>query len=804
MLPLLRFLATPIVFLVVIGSTACTAPSSSTQSLSGLEAAVDIYRDQWGVNHIYAQNQNDLFFAQGYAAAKDRLFQFEIWRRQATGTTAEILGPQEIERDYGTRLFRFRGDMTSEMQHYHPEGVAIITAFVAGVNAYIAEINATPEALPLPFKALGIQPQPWTPEVVISRHQGLLGNIGQELQIARAVALLGPEKVKDLLWLHPQSPNLKLHQSIPKALLFEDLLAPYYAFRRPVQFKATHIQPKYRTANTLAQLNAVSPKRVSDSLHLGSNNWVISGSKMNSGQPFMANDPHRSLAVPSLRYMAHLNAPGWNVIGGGEPEIPGISIGHNEYGAWGLTVFRTDGEDMLVYRLHPKDPERYWYKGQWVPFETEKTTIKVKGEAAITRVLRYTVHGPVTFVDAKSQRAVAVRCAWQEVGGAPYLASLRMDQATDWDSFRAACNYSNIPGENMIWADTKGNIGWQAVGIAPIRTKSSGLVPVPGDGSYDWDGYLPIVDKPNAYNPEKGFIATANQNVTPEDYTHWDAIGYSWSDPFRGDRIDEVLQNGEGFDMEAMRKLQVDYTSLPARKLVPLVLNLQFEGLPERAQKSLQNWNFELQPNSQGAAIYAAFEKQLLERAQQKFVPKQAQEYIRSLQLKRVLDWVEAPTVDRFGVNPNAQRDAFLVQCFEAAVADLKTRLGADLTAWTYGSPYFKHVAITHALGTVVADSLQQRLNMPQRPRGGNAYTPGSTGSNDRQSSGATFRMLVDLADWDSTLGTNSPGQSGDPDSPFYSNLYEDWAKDVYFPMYFSLEKIKANSHSHLQLVPKE
>ena len=132
----------------------------------------------------------------------------------------------------------------------------------------------------------------------------------------------------------------------------------------------------------------------------------------------MANDPHRSLAVPSLRYMAHLNAPGWNVIGGGEPEIPGISIGHNEYGAWGLTVFRTDGEDMLVYRLHPKDPERYWYKGQWVPFETEKTTIKVKGEAAITRVLRYTVHGPVTFVDAKSQRAVAVRCAWQEVGGA--------------------------------------------------------------------------------------------------------------------------------------------------------------------------------------------------------------------------------------------------------------------------------------------------------------------------------------------------------------------------------------------------
>ena len=363
--------------------------------------------------------------------------------------------------------------MQEEMAHYHPDGVEIIETFVAGVNAYIDQINQTPEQLPETFKALGIQPQRWTPEVVISRHQGLLGNIGEELQIGRAVATLGPEKVKELLWLHPQDPDLVLDQRIPKELLFEDLLAPYYAYRSALRFELEDVVPEYRAETQLMALNDFQSNRI-DSLHLGSNNWVVSGKKMKSGMPFMANDPHRTVATPSLRYMVHLNAPGWDVIGGGEPEIPGVSIGHNTHGAWGLTVFRTDGEDLMIYRLNPQNPDQYLYQGKWENFEKETTTIAIKDQEPVVRTLMYTRHGPVTYIDKEKLQAVAVRCAWQEVGGAPYLASLRMDQATDWESFRAACNYSNIPGENMIWADRQGNIGWQAVGIAPIRENFSG------------------------------------------------------------------------------------------------------------------------------------------------------------------------------------------------------------------------------------------------------------------------------------------------------------------------------------------
>ena len=192
--------------------------------IKGIDEVVEVLRDKWGVNHIYAKNQNDLFFSQGYLAAKDRLFQFEIWRRQATGTVAEILGESELKRDIGTRLFKYRGDIEAELNHYHPQGSEIIKAYVNGVNTYIKEINKNPESLPLPFKILGITPKSWTPEVVISRHQGLLGNIGSELQTGRAVAVLGEKKVKELLWLHPKEPIFKLDSKIDKVLLFEDIL----------------------------------------------------------------------------------------------------------------------------------------------------------------------------------------------------------------------------------------------------------------------------------------------------------------------------------------------------------------------------------------------------------------------------------------------------------------------------------------------------------------------------------------------------------------------------------------------------
>lgn len=775
----------------------CRQEPENRTKLAGLEQAVEVYRDPYGINHIYAQNQRDLFFAQGYLAAADRLFQFEVWRRQATGTVAEILGERELKRDIGTRLFRFRGDLEAEFGYYHKDGDQIIRAYTDGVNAYIDEVLANPGLLPVEFRALGILPGKWTPDVVISRHQGLLGNIGEELAVGRAVATLGAEQVRDLLWFHPREPDLALHPGIDSASLSEDILELYNAYRRPVAFRPGDVLPAYRNTETAMAL--VEKGLPVDSLSLGSNNWVVTGSHMANGRPLMANDPHRTIAVPSLRYMVHLSAPGWDVIGGGEPEIPGVSIGHNGYGAWGLTVFETDGEDLYVYETNPANPDQYRYKGAWEDMEVIEEHIPVKGRQDYLAVLKYSRHGPIVYQDTLRNRAYAVRCAWLEPGGAPYLASLRMDQARSWEEFRAACSYSHIPGENMVWADAGGNIGWQAVGIAPIRRNFSGMVPVPGNGDYEWEGYLPILEKPHLANPASGYIATANQNVTPEDYTRWDAIGYSWSDPFRGRRIEEVLGGGQKLDMEGMKALQTDYMSLPARELIPYLAGIPLEGKAREAYAYFEGWDFVLDPSSIAAAIYVAWENEIKERAHREFVPESARGYISSLQLQRILEWIRDPGM-MFG--DRDRRDQFLSQAFAGAIEMLSSRLGEDMEKWHYGQQSLKHIQIKHPLSKAVSDTLRRVLDLGPLPRGGNGYTPGSTGNNYNQSSGASFRVLIPVGDWDNALGSNSPGQSGDPDSPYYDNLYEMWARDAYFPMLYSRDSIVKYADSKQILSP--
>ena len=775
--------------------------STSKKFVNGIDKKIEIFRDNWGINHIYAENQNDLFFAQGYAAAKDRLFQFEIWRRQALGNLSEILGSRELDRDIGVRLFKFRGNIDDELNHYHPKGKQIIESFVSGVNAYIDEILKTPKKLPLPFKMLGIKPQKWTPEVVISRHQGLLGNIGQELQIARAVAILGEKKVKELLWFHPKEPKIELDKKINNQLLFENILKPYFDFRKDVKFKKEDLVERYQNKESLEIANLINYK-AEDSLQIGSNNWVVSGSKTKDKNTYMANDPHRKVAVPSLRYMAHLIAPGWNVIGGGEPEIPGISIGHNEYGAWGLTVFRTDGEDLYQYKLNPKDPSKYWHKGKWLKFKIIEEEIPVKGESPKKIELNYSIHGPVTYINKEKSVAFGVRCAWLEIGGSPYLASLRMDQAKTWEEFREACNYSNIPGENMIWADKNGNIGWQSVGIAPIRRNFSGLVPVPGDGSYEWDGYLPIIEKPHIKNPANGFFATANQNVIPRNYKKWDAIGFSWSDPYRGERVNQVLSENDSLTMKDMIDLQVDVTSLPAKKLIPYLDNIDLNVEQREYRDILKNWDYRLTPNSIEASIYVFWENKIKEEATNTFVPKKARPYLSSIQLKRIIDILDNPTEVFFGKTPIKARNKFIKKTFEESIMDLKNMAGNETLNWEYGQKGLKHITLNHALGLVSNSNYSDSLNLGPLPRGGNGYTPNSTGNNLNQSSGATFRIITNTGDWDKAVGTNSPGQSGDPSSPFYKNLFKSWAQDEYFPLYYSKDKVLTSTYKKTILLP--
>ena len=798
-----------------------TGPTPVTLTAPGLNAPVEIIRDHWGINHIYAENEYDLFFAQGYAAARDRLFQFEVWRAQATGTVAEMLGEGELERDIGFRLFKYRGDMTQEMNHYHDRGSVIIPAYVDGVNAYIAETEADPSLLPVEFELLGIRPKRWTPEVVISRHQGLLGNIGAELNYGRAVAALGDEAVKRVANFHPGEPDIALDPAIDGALLSQDILGRYNAFRGQIRFRPEHLVPEHRgDEEAFARLEAAMPGARAEASSwneapswrdalawqdledIGSNNWIVSGRLSESGFPLMANDPHRAQSSPSLRYWVHLVGPGWNVIGGGEPEIPGVSIGHNEYGAWGLTVYRTDGEDLYVYETDPDDPDRYRYRDGWEEMTVITEDIPVKGQAPHRAEFKYTRHGPVVFEDPDNNVAYAVRAAWLEPGGAPYLASLRMDQAKTWEEFVEACNYSNIPGENMIWADREGNIGWQAVGIAPVRRNWSGLVPVPGDGRYEWDGYLPIKAKPSVFNPGEGFFATANNHVTPPDYPYRDAIGWEWSDPYRWARASEVLGSGRRHTVADMMALQTDYHSIPARTLVPMLRHVTAtDDDTERARHRLLAWDFVLAPESVVAGIYAAFESRLRGNVNALFIPGNARGLLRGMAMVKIVAHLNTPGGE-FGDDPVAGRDAVLLRSLEQAVADLRGKLGRDMDAWQYGQPDYKHATIFHPLSRAVSDEWADRFTVGPLPRGGNSYTLNNSGSGDNQTSGASFRIIVDTGDWDRAVGTNTPGQSGDPDSPFYENLFELWANDRYFPVFYSRERVESVAAERLMLTP--
>lgn len=795
---------------------ALDAVDAETLRVPGLEAGVEILKDLWGVSHIYAETEHDLFFAQGYSAARDRLFQFELWRRQATGTVSEILGPRELERDRGARLFRFRGDLEAELNHYHPRGAEIIRAFTDGINAYIAETERDPDLLPIEFEMLGISPRPWTPDVVISRHQGLLMNIGQELDLGIAVATVGAEKVKDVSYFHPGEPDIALDPAIDGSLLRREILDVYRAFRGPVRFQPEDIDPRFRatasdaevfalrTLQERAEAEAYEVERLeAERMGTGSNNWVVAGSRTLSGHAIMANDPHRVQAAPSLRYLVHLVGPGWNVIGGGEPVLPGISIGHNGYGAWGLTVFQTDAEDLYVYRTHPDDPDRYWYRGDWEGMRVIDEEIPVEGRGPERVRHKYTRHGPVVHEDRDNGLAYAVRAGWMEIGGAPYLASLRMNQAKTWEEFRDACNYSNIPGENMVWADVDGNIGWQSVGIAPIRRNWSGLVPVPGDGRYEWDGYLEIVHKPHVFNPDKGFWSTANQNLVPPGYEHRDAVGWSWSDPFRSARIDEVLASGKRFTMAEMMQLATDYVSLPARSLVPMLRGVDLPAGAEAARGELLNWDFALAPESREAAIYVSWEREIQRQMVPLVIPPEVLASLGRLSMKKIIDWLGSPPVWFAPLgdgDPVAGRDAFLARTLADALEGLEDRFAGD--AWRYGDVRFKHARFRHPLSGIVNAEMRARLEVGPLPRGGNGFTVNQTGGGDNQTSGPSFRIIAEAGDWDTAVFTNTPGQGGDPDDPMYRNLFEGWAKDRFFPLYYSRERVEAAVADRLMLTP--
>jgi len=765
------------VFVALWGPTAAFG-AESTIAVAGLEQPAEIRIDRVGIPHIYAATHYDAFFVQGFNAARDRLWQIDLWRRRGLGKLSEVFGPGHRAQDRAARLFLYRGDLHREWLAYGADAKRVTERFVEGVNAYIALTEAEPERLPPEFGLMGYRPERWRPEDVVRiRSHGLWRNVDKEVARARLLCRFGADEDALRARLQPSWTPV-IPDGIDLCAVPEGVLDDYLLARAPVTF-----------AGRAAAL-AASRQQI-DAIGIGSNNWAIAPSRTATGRPLLANDPHRAHAVPSLRYAAHLSAPGLDVIGAGEPALPGISIGHNRRIAFGLTIFALDQEDLYRYELSA-DGASYRYRDGFLPFESVEEVIAAKNAPTETATLRFTRHGPVVYYDAASRQAWAVRAAWLEPGMAPYFGSVDYMRADNWREFVSALNRWGAPGENQVYADVDGNIGYKAAGLFPRRINWDGLLPVPGDGRYEWQSFFDMDALPVEFNPARGFVATANAMTLPADFPIDERrVGFEWTPPWRQLRIDEVLSSQPRHTLADSLALQRDYTSVLARRLVAVLDGV--EGGP--AADMLRRWDGQLEPNSGAAALFMVwYQRHLAPALLAQTAPADALPLIGTLDSLAAIDLL---------ARPSPERDALLERTLSSAWAETRGLLGEDPSGWRWGALHamrFKHPLLSLA-GGALADAMAMR----EYPRGGSGDTPNATsyvGSDFEVRSGASWRMVVDVGNWDAARMTNAPGQSGDPRSPFYDDLLDGWAKDRSFPLLYSHDAVRKATVDIIRLEP--
>ena len=728
--------------------------------IAGLREPVEVIRDEWGVPHIYAQNDDDLFFAQGYVMAQDRLWQMEMWRRWHEGRLAEIFGPAALDYDRRTRLMMFRGPWDdTEWASYHPNAERLFSAHANGVNAYIDQHL---ENLPVEFQLTGIVPERWTAETAVLRWAALAvpsvrGHAINEIQLAMEVARHGVEEANRRAAPDPWD-ELTVPEGLDVSIITEDLLDamragdgdPFVAGRLP----ALEVVESYRALLPGGMRTAqVSSGPVATE---GSNNWVISGERSSTGIPILANDPHRRIEMPALRYFVHLIAPGWNVIGGGEPPFAGVDAGNNERMAWGFTFAGTDMVDVYVEEMHPEDSNLVRWQDDWEPLRILEEEIPVRGQASEPVVLKFSRHGPIFYEDLEHRRAYAVRSVVQEPGTAAYKGSFQLSQATSCDDFFDRAMHWLVPTHSLICGDVEGNIALQVTGLTPDRDGWNGRLPVPGNGDYEWRGFR--TDLPREFNPDRGYITTANNNVHPPAYEGRPVFYHSSRgvETSRIKRLHQILGTDKQFTVSDHMGIQHDVHSLSAERDIPL-----FQGWVsddpdlEWARDLIANWDAQLSRESTAAALYVR--------------------------------WLAVVDEDVQEQDTSEGKHRPLVEeGLQGALQRLTDDLGPDRSQWRHGR--------VHA--SELPHMMAEEFDLPTVERPGGFGTVNATGAN--------FRRIIDLADLDRSVASNAPGQSAQPGSPFYDNLVENLGNGEYFPLVYTREAVESRAKYRLQLQPAE
>jgi penicillin amidase len=758
--------------LLLVVLIASTFPRESGRvRVEGLEAPLTIETDAFGVPTIRAASARDALFGLGYVHARDRLWQIEYQRRVGAGRLAEILGPRLVETDRFLRTVGFRRAALAAWEGLSAETRASVEAYVRGLNAYVA----TSSARPIEFRILRCRAEPFDPVdgIVWGKLMAwdLAGNVRNEIRRSRFVHAVGRARAAELL---PPTPKT--------TTILED-----GEWRRHLPLPAgppgegTHVLP----ASFLARLDrsfALAGARDPDDSALGSNSWVLAGSRTTSGKPILANDPHLGLRTPSVWYLARMIAPGYSVAGATLPGLPGVVIGRNARIAWALTSLEPDVQDLFVEEVDPAEPARYRWRGEWRSFETRRETIRVRGDDDVSFEVRSSLHGPIVSDVLEGAKALgpAVALRWAALDSADRTAEAleRVNRAAGWSDFLEALSLFHAPPQNFLYADVDGHIGYTAAGSVPIRPRADGLLPVSGAGEDDWAGYVPFDELPRTLDPPRGFLVTANNRVTSDAYPH--ALAGEWPEPYRARRITNRILEKSKLGFEDVRSIQLDRVSLQATELLPLLLDTVPADAPSRdALATLARWNREFAPESSAAAIYAAWYAALSRMPQDEL----GETPLGGLRSRFLINAFRANSdwCDDLATSARETCAAFRARTLADAVSLLRKRLGADTAGWRWDRLH--RARFPHGIFDGVP--VLRRLFSLEKGQGGDSSTVNvgayRLDGTFRMTDGPSYRQIVDFASPDRFRLVHTTGQSGNVFDRRYRNLLPLWRDGTYF-----------------------
>lgn len=769
---------------------------SGRQQLAGIQEEVHIYTDEYGVPHIFAENEKDLFISAGYIVARERLFQLSKIASAVRGELAAFFGDDALADDIYLRTWGIPEISRKIVKGYDEETLMIAEMFCAGINAYIDEAGSR---LPVEFKILGKKPIKWQPSDVAGYGRMMAHDLQQswkaEIMFGLIHAYYGAEKTAELM------PAYENHNPTIVAQYIDNTWEQF----------AEAVWTRENSIRSLLGTNGMS---------IGSNSIVISGKRTKSGKPLLMNDPHLGFSQPCVWFEMHLNGGRFNVSGVYLAGLPAPIIGQNEHSAWGFTNVMADDIDFFIEKMHPDTPNMYLHGETWLNMKIARQTIPLQDGRDTTIVIRSTIHGPVIsdihpFLKTNNQ---AISMSWTGNWVTNELSALiKLSTMQNWEDFTNAVREFAVPGQNMVYADKEGNIGWRPAVRLPIRKEGESLLPRPGHlPEYDWKGTVPFEEMPYLFNPGIGYIVTANQKTIDDSYPYY--ISNMWADPSRAKRIEKLIQERKEIDVKDIKEIQTDVVSLFARELTPYIVNTEKgdeTGNIKTAFGLLKNWDGNESAESAAALVFHVTLNRLFYNIyydEFSVINPKLMEGLTSLTLfaSRNLLWTLNKNTSSWFDNIETKdkvetRDYIIYQSVIEAVSEIENAIGNDPSTWAWGK---LHTLIhPHTLGKIKPLDWLFGLNVGPFPTGGSAMTVNNGEYNIvkpyHQTVGASMRRIVDFSDLNSTQMILPTGQSGVPNNPHYNDQAEMFIAGRYRTTRFDEAYIRnSDSFQHLILTP--